>query len=176
MTTPDLTPHDLGLAAVAALKSGDAPTALALIAQGADVNTRDDMLDSVLLYAGAHGYDDVVRAAVAAGGDFTVTNRFGGIAIIPASEKGHPSTVQLLIESGSPLDHVNNLGWTALHEAIVLGDGGPTQQEIVQLLLAGGADPVLPDREGTSPRELAVRHGYTEIVAIIDGRLAGREA
>lgn len=166
----------LGVEAVAALRAGDAARALALIDAGADVNARDDTLDSVLLYAGAHGFDDVVRAALAAGGDFTVTNRFGGIAIIPASEKGHASTVRLLIEAGSPLDHVNNLGWTALHEAIILGDGGPTQQEIVGLLLDGGADPRLPDGDGTSPRDLAVRHDYSEIVGLIDARLARADA
>lgn len=174
MTTTDT--EALGREAVAALRTGDSARALALIAEGADVNARDDMLDSVLLYAGAHGFDDVVRAAIAAGGDFTVTNRFGGIAIIPASEKGHPSTVRLLIEAGSPVDHVNNLGWTALHEAIVLGDGGTTQQEIVRLLLDGGADPLLPDGEGVPPRDLAVRHGYDEIVALIDARLARSDA
>lgn len=158
----------LGREAVAALRGGDVETALALIAAGADVNARDDMLDSVLLYAGAHGLDDVVRAAVDAGGDFSVTNRFGGIAIIPASERGHVSTVRLLIEAGSPIDHVNDLGWTALHEAIVLGDGGPAQQEVVALLLQAGADPELPDREGVRPRELAAQRGHLGIVAIID--------
>ena len=33
--------------------------------------------------------------------------------------------VRELIRAGAPLDHVNNLGWTALIESIVLGDGGP---------------------------------------------------
>lgn len=32
------------------------------------------------------------------------------------------STVKLLIAAGVPVDHVNNLGWTAMHEAIILGD------------------------------------------------------
>ncbi|GAA5196704.1 ankyrin repeat domain-containing protein [Microbacterium jejuense] len=136
-----------GLDAVAALKRGDRDAALALIAAGADVNVRDDLRDSVLLYAGANGYDDVVRAALAAGGDLTVTNRYGGIAVIPASERGHVSTVALLIEAGSNLDHVNRLGWTALIEAIVLSDGGPAHQRIVELLLDGGADPSLADGE-----------------------------
>jgi ankyrin repeat protein len=168
MDTPATPSVQLGLEAVAALRRGDQKRALELIARGADVNARDDLLDSVLLYAGANGYDDVVAAAVAAGGDFTVTNRFGGISIIPASEKGHASTVRLLIELGSPVNHINNLGWTALHEAIILSDGGPTQQQIVRLLLDGGADPRLPDGEGTTPRDLALRHGYTAIVSILD--------
>ena len=35
---------------------------------------------------------------------------------------------------GVEVDHVNNLGWTALLEAVILGDGGANHQEIVQIL------------------------------------------
>jgi hypothetical protein len=37
---------------------------------------------------------------------------------------GHDEIVRQLIAAGAPLDHVNNLHWTALIESIVLGDGG----------------------------------------------------
>ncbi|MFB7892159.1 ankyrin repeat domain-containing protein [Microbacterium sp. NPDC056044] len=160
--------HALGMEALTLLRSGDRARALDLIAQGADVNARDRRLDSVLLFAGANGMDDVVIAALEAGGDLTVTNRFGGIALIPASERGHVSTVRLLIDAGSNLDHVNNLGWTALHEAIVLGDGGARHLEIVRMLLDAGANPRLPDGDGVPPRELARREGYEEIVGALD--------
>jgi hypothetical protein len=33
--------------------------------------------------------------------------------------------VRELIRAGAPLDHMNNLGWTALIESITLADGGP---------------------------------------------------
>ena len=39
----------------------------------------------------------------------------------------------MLIAAGAPLDHVNNLGWTALMESIVLGDGGTAHPELTLL-------------------------------------------
>ncbi|MFC0673872.1 ankyrin repeat domain-containing protein [Brachybacterium hainanense] len=142
--------------------------ALLLLEDGADPDAKDDIQDSAFLYAGAEGRDEILSAAIAHGADVRSTNRYGGTALIPASEHGHTSTVAILLEAGVPVDHVNNLGWTALHEAIVLGDGGPDQVETVRLLLAGGADPSIPDGNGTSPRDLAAQRGFDEIVALLE--------
>ena len=38
------------------------------------------------------------------------------------------------------MDHVNNLGWTALIEAVILGDGGARHTRIVAALIKAGAD------------------------------------
>ena len=77
--------------------------------------------------------------------------------------------VRRLIEAGAPLDHVNNLGWTALMEAVVLGDGGSDHQACVQALVDAGADPSIADRGGITPLEHARSRGYTEIVELIAG-------
>ena len=98
----------------------------ALLDAGADVDIRDDRLDNPFLYAGAEGLLDILRLANEAGADPAITNRFGGIALIPASERGHVEVVRYLLEETDvDVDHVNNLGWTALLEAVILGDGGP---------------------------------------------------
>jgi ankyrin repeat protein len=65
-----------------------------------------------------------------------------------------------LIAAGAPLDHVNNLHWTALIEAIVLGDGGPRHRSTVQLLLDAGANTQLTDRTGRTPLQLAQARRY----------------
>ncbi|MFD1733280.1 hypothetical protein ACFSC4_22260 [Deinococcus malanensis] len=46
------------------------------------------------------------------------------------------------------MNHVNHLGWTALLEAVILGDGGKVHTEIVRELLIHGADRSIGDREG----------------------------
>jgi ankyrin repeat protein len=88
--------------------------------------------------------------------------------LIRAAHRGHAEIVRSLIEAGIELDHVNRLGWTALLEAIILGDGGQAQVETVRALVDGGVDVDIPDREGVTPREHAARAGYDEIVAILD--------
>jgi uncharacterized protein len=156
-------------AVLAATHGGHAETVGALIAAGADINLRDSRQDNVLLYAGAEGLLEVVRLAVAAGADTRITNRFGGTALIPAAERGHVAVVrELLTTSDVDVNHVNNLGWTALLEAIVLSDGGPRHQEIVRLLIDHGADVSLPDRDGVAPLQHARRRGYDAIARMLE--------
>jgi len=71
--------------------------------------------------------------------------------------------VRMLTRAGAPLDHVNNLGWTALIESIVLGDGGARHLDTLGALVEAGADVNLPDRGGRSPLELARQRGYAEM-------------
>jgi hypothetical protein len=76
-------------------------------------------------------------------------------------------TVKVLLATAIDVDHVNHLGWTALLEAVILGDGGPKHVEIVRLLLARGANPNIADREGVSPLAHATRRGYAELARLI---------
>ncbi|MFC7679983.1 ankyrin repeat domain-containing protein [Paenibacillus sp. GCM10028914] len=139
-----------------------------LIEQGADINIRDNRTDNPLLYAGAEGMLDFVKVAVAAGADTTVTNRFGGTALIPAADRGHVEIVrELLTTSDVNIDHVNNLGWTALLEAVILGDGGKKHQAIVQLLIDHGADVNLADSDGVTPLQHAKSRGYQEMIEML---------
>lgn len=81
--------------------------------------------------------------------------------------------MKMLIDAGAPIDHINNLGWTALHEAIVLGTGGDAHLAAVRMLLNAGANPSLADGGGTSPRDLAAANGYWAIAAELDAHLTG---
>ena len=148
---------------------GNADLAIALIQAGADVNAQDNMANSPFLYAGAEGMLDIVKAALDHGADFSVVNRYGGTALIPAAEKGHLDVVQLLSSTENyPIDHVNRLGWTALMEAVVLGNGDPTQTAIVQTLLEAGADASIPDKNGVSALTHAKQRGFSEIVTLLE--------
>lgn len=139
-----------------------------LVEHGANINIRDDHSDNPLLYAGAEGKLDFVRAAIAAGADTTITNRFGGTALIPAADRGHVEIVrELLTTSDVNIDHVNNLGWTALLEAVILGDGGKKHQEIVRLLIEHGADVNLADHDGVTPLQHAKQRGYKEMIEML---------
>ena len=41
----------------------------------------------------------------------------------------------MLLDTDVDIDHVNRIGYTALHEAVILGDGGPSHQRTVAALV-----------------------------------------
>lgn len=166
---PDARDDDGSPAMMVATRDGHADAVRALLAAGADVDAQDARQDNVFLYAGAEGLLDVLRLATDAGADPTITNRFGGTGLIPASERGHVEVVRFLLdETDIDVDHVNRLGWTALLEAILLSDGGPRHQEIVALLIEAGADLDLADGDGVRPLAHARARGFTEITALLE--------
>lgn len=164
----DATNQQGDTAIMAATKGAHVATVEALIAQGADLNRRNHNQDNVLLYASAAGDLAIVQLAIEAGADTTITNRFGGTGLIPAADRGHVNIVEyLLTKSDVDVNHLNNLHWTALLEAVILGDGSETYQTIVQLLVDHGADVNQGDREGVTPLQHAIDRGFTEIERIL---------
>lgn len=153
---------------MAATHGNRVDTVRALIQAGADINIRDSRMDNPFLYAGAEGLLDILKLTIEAGADSKLTNRFGGTALIPASERGHLEIVrELLTRTDVDVNHVNNLGWTALLEAIILGNGGARHVEVVRLLVEAGADVNLADAEGVAPLAHARQRGYAEIIRIL---------
>ncbi len=97
-----------------------------------------------------------------------ITSPYRGTALIAAAHLGHVEVVRRLIAAGAPLDHVNSLGWTALMEAVVLGDGGRNYVQVVRMLLGAGADRSIADRHGVSPLAHARARGYAEIAEALE--------
>lgn len=97
-----------------------------------------------------------------------VTSRYDGTALIAAAHLGHDGVVRQLIAAGAPLDHVNNLHWTAVIEAIVLGDGGARHQATLKALIDAGANLQITDRNGQTPLALAKARGYGAMVTMLE--------
>ena len=143
-------------------------TARLLVALGASPDALDDRHDTPWLVTGVTGSVEMLEVLLPANPDMTIRNRFGGISVIPASERGHVDYVRRVVETEIDVNHVNDLGWTALLEAVILGDGGPDHQEIVRILLDAGADASIPDKNGVTALQHARRSGYSEIVGLLD--------
>lgn len=148
-----------------------------LVANGADVNQQDQIKDSPFLYAGAAGFAELVSLYLEHGARFDVFNRYNGSALIPACERGHLAVVKILAHTkGYPIDHVNRLGWTALMEAVVLGNGSKKYVEVVQTLVNAGCNVAIPDNDGITALQHARSRGYTAIAAVLENAAAQKRA
>lgn len=146
-----------------------AAAARALVAGGAQANALDAQRYDIVTIAAVKNDVAMLRLALALGASArNVTSPYDGTALIAAAHLGHDEVVRELIRGGAPLDHVNNLGWTAVLEAVILGDGGPRHVAVLRALVEAGADPGLPDRQGVTPLEHARRRGYAEMVAVLE--------
>jgi uncharacterized protein len=111
----------------------------------------------------------LVEIAVAAGGNAqAVTSPYDGTALIAAAHLGHAEVVRALIAAKAPLDHVNNLGWTATIEAVILGDGGAKHQATLQALVDAGANLALTDRQGRTALDHAKSRAFTNMIRILE--------
>ena len=82
-------------------------------------------------------------------------------------------TVRELLKTRIDIDHVNRLGWTALLEAVILGDGGAAHTEIVRLLVARGGNVRIADAQGVMPLAHAEQRGQKAIAEILRKALQG---
>ena len=138
-----------------------------LVYLGADPDALDDQHDTPWLVTGVTGSVDMLEVLLPAGPDLTIRNRFGGTSLIPACERGHVAYVRRAVRTDIDINHVNNLGWTALLEAVILGDGSKRYQQIVTILLDAGADPRIADRDGITPLQHAGRRSQNEVAHIL---------
>ena len=87
--------------------------------------------------------------------------------MIAAAHLGHAEVTRTLIRAGAPLDHVNTLGWTAVIESIVLGDGGSPHVETLKALIDAGANLNIADRGGQTPLALARARSYPAMTKML---------
>ncbi|MDP1742175.1 MAG: ankyrin repeat domain-containing protein [Polaromonas sp.] len=141
----------------------------ALVKAGANIDLLDkDRYDAVTIASVADD-EETLRVLLALGASARqVTSRYDGTALIAAAHLGHDGVVRQLIAAGAPLDHVNNLHWTAAIEAVVLGDGGPRHQKTLRALIEAGANLQLTDRQGNTPLQLARSRGYGAMVQMLE--------
>ncbi|WGT65868.1 ankyrin repeat domain-containing protein [Variovorax paradoxus] len=128
----------------------------------------DDRYDAVTIASVADDVPTLALLLSLGASAKQVTSRYDGTALIAAAHLGHDEVVRQLIAAGAPLDHVNNLHWTAAIEAVVLGDGGLRHQRTLAALVDAGANLQLADRQGNTPLQLAKARGYTAMVKLLE--------
>jgi ankyrin repeat protein len=138
-----------------------------LVHLGANPDALDDQHDTPWLVTGVTGSVPMLEVLLPAAPDLKIRNRFGGTSLIPASERGHVAYVRRVVRTDIEINHVNNLGWTALLEAVILGDGSRRYQQIVTTLLDAGADLKIADRQGVTALQHAEQRGQRTVARIL---------
>ena len=82
--------------------------------------------------------------------------------------------VRYLLTTDIDINQINKLGWTALLEAVILGDGGEAYQQIVGLLLDAGADQSIGDNEGVTAHEHAKASNQRDITKLLEKSQSNR--
>jgi ankyrin repeat protein len=139
-----------------------------LIRLGANPNAFDAQRYDILTIAAVQNDIDMLKLALDGGASArNVTSPYDGTALSAAAHRGHVEVVRILIEHKAPLDHINRLGWTALIEAVVLGNGSPNHVATVEALVKAGADTEIKDRNGQTALAHARQRGYRDMVKIL---------
>jgi len=148
---------------------GHQAAAQALIRGGANPNALDAQQYDAVTIAAVNNDMPMLKLTLAGGcSPKNITSPYQGTGLIAAAHLGHAEVVRVLIAAGAPLDHVNNLGWTALIESIVLGNGGRNHTDTLSALVKAGANVNLAERQGATPLALAKARGYAEMARILE--------
>ncbi|WP_432806396.1 ankyrin repeat domain-containing protein [Microbacterium neungamense] len=150
----------------------DVETAADLIARGADVNAKDDTQQSAYLIATSEGHLELLRLTLAHGAVVDDKDSWNGTGLIRAAERGHGYVVGELLRAGIDRDHVNRIGYQAIHEAVIFGEDTESYATTVRALIAGGVELDRPSGgEGWTPREMAEQRGLEGLRAILEHAL-----
>ena len=143
--------------------------ARALLKHGANPNALEYDRYDILTIAAVANDTPMMQIALEGGANAkNITSRYNGTALIAAAHLGNVESVRLLIAAKAPLNTVNNLGWTALMEAIVLGQGARKHIDTVKALVEAGADVNIADKQSVTPLQHARQRGYTDMARILE--------
>ncbi len=152
-----------GTALMFASIRGDVETQKALIDAGADVNAVGGFDWTALLVASVKGHVPAVRQLLVSGADPNLRDIYGWTPLMRAVYEGREKVVQALLEQPDvDLNAKNDQGATALHLAAVKGN-----EALTRLLLFAGANPLMGDRKGRTPENLAGAAGHENVARLL---------
>ena len=112
-SAPDISIHE-------ASKKGNLEAVKQHLADGADVNAKDDVVEwTPLLHGAEGGHKEIVELLIAKGADVNAKNLRGETSLYDVVGRGHKEIAELLIAAGADVNAKDKLlGRTPLDEAI----------------------------------------------------------
>jgi len=137
---------------VCAASGRKADIPMLLIQHGADVSARDAAQFTPLQLASAYGNLEIVKLLLEFGAkpNASMDNINKYTPLMHAVCTGMYSVVETLLDAGARVDVVNSSGVTAIHLAAKTG-----RVDMINLLIAAGADPMVVDEDGLYPHDYA---------------------
>lgn len=152
-----------------AAEDADIENVKSLLAQGADVNARDENSNTALMRAIISTRDiDTVKLLLEVGADVNAKNTGNhrlfkdNTALIYAAAHSETDILIALLEKGADMNAQNYDQFSALLMAAANG-----QTNNVKALLAKGADTELTNRNGKTALVEASENGYTDVVKVL---------
>ncbi len=140
---------------------GNVQTMKLLIEKGADVNARNAVNATALLWCARD--PEKARILIERGADVNAQSKQGATPLIVAALRpGNAAIVALLLEKGADPNLKGSRGITALHTAARSGD-----HETIRLLLAKGADVRAADFLSRTPLFAASAAGRSEAIQVL---------
>ena len=167
----------LDIALHAAALAADAAEVTRLLAAGADPLSRDEKRDETPLHAACRSdaSGDCCRALLSAPNGAAAADMrcvHGGNVLHQAGQFLRESALRAVLEAVPSASASANLqdknGWTPLHATLYKpAPNGFDRRGMVALLMASGADLTLPNKDGRTPRELALAFGHADAIAAL---------
>ena len=136
-----------------AAKAGDLAEVKRLIAEGADVNVKDEDGETALYKATGYNHKDIAKLLIEEGADVNVKDEDGRTALFTAAVWDQRDIAKLLIDAGANVNATENRESGApLHYAVLHNNN----KEVVSLLISKGADVNLTDKYKQTPLHFVV--------------------
>ena len=120
---------------ISAVEAGDVEEVRALLKEGADVDARNNLWETVLHQAVMNHRSDIIRILLDAGADVNIKDQWGKTPLFWAVYDGPIERVILFLDKGSDVNAKDNYGKTPLVSA---AEGN--HADIIKFLISKGAD------------------------------------
>ncbi len=131
-----------------------------LIANGADVNAKNEYRWTPLHNAALEANKEIVELLIANGADVNAKTNYGETPLHKALYEKRKEIIELLIAKGADVNAENQFGWTPLYRA-------RWNKEIMELLIVKGADVNAKDKDGETPLHTAASISNKEVVELL---------
>lgn len=135
-----------------AAMGGNAEQVRSVLAAGAVVDEPDRDGRTALTHAVIEGHANIVQLLLDAGASVNMRDFLGETPLHCAAKKPNVEVVRQLLDAGAQVDAQDRNGNTPLMDAVFSCSG---QGDIIGLLRASGASPVLANAHGQTPAGLA---------------------